>query len=214
MLHGKMSAFVLAMILGVTLAAFAPVNAQSAAPVELPKARPVKIAVVDIESVFNKLDERERVQADLAIMGEKAKADRDKMEEQIKALQADLELLSPNSPQYTAKVDALSQKTFEAQAWMNWKQNAVQRESKLRQIDLYRKINLAAADLARENGYDMVIFKEPPIERMAQLSAQEANQAMSERKLIYFAPDLEITDLLIIRMNNEYKNRKVVPTNP
>jgi Skp family chaperone for outer membrane proteins len=195
---------------GLLAHAQAPAAAEAPKPpvvAELPKARNVKIAIVDIEKTFNLLDERSQVQADLAVMGEKFSQESEAMNREIKDLEEDLKVLDTSSPAFRAKEEALSKKAFEKQAWMTWRQNTMQREQKLRQLDLYRKINIAAAGLAKENGYDIVMFKEPPIENMARLNPQDQQDAMGNRKLIYFAPDLEITEPLITKMNNEYKNR-------
>lgn len=174
----------------------------------LPKAREVKIAVVDIEKTFNTLEERSQIQADLAVMVDKFSQESNAMNQEIKDLEEDLRVLEPTHPSFATKEAAVSKKAFEKQAWMTWRQNTMQREQKLRQLELYRKINLATAELAKENGYDIVLFKEAPIESMARLNPQEQQDAMGARKLIYFAPDLEITDAVITRMNNEYKNRR------
>ncbi len=215
--------FFYALSLCVILAGFAQANAQTTpaaeapkapAVAELPKARPVKIAVIDIEKTFNTLDERGQVQADLSVMGEKFSQESEAMNLEIKQIEDDLKVLDNNSPQFAAKEATLSKKAFEKQAWMTWRQNTMQREQKLRQLDLYRKINIASAELAKENGYDIVMFKEPPIENMARLNPQDQQDAMANRKLIFFAPDLEITDALITRMNNEYRNRKITGAKP
>lgn len=174
----------------------------------MPKARDVKIAVIDVEKTFNTLDERGQVQADLAVMAEKYAQESNAMNDEIKDMEKDLGFLEFSSPQYAAKEAALSKKAYEKQAWLTWRQGTMQREQKLRQLDLYKKIIMAAADLAKENGYDLVLYKETDIQTMARMNPQEQQDAMAQRKLIFFAPDLEITDALITRMNNEYRNRR------
>jgi Skp family chaperone for outer membrane proteins len=186
----------------------APAEAPKPAVAPLPKARDVKVAVIDIEKTFNTLEERSQIQADLAVMVDKFSQESNVMNQEIKDLEEDLRVLDSNSPSFKVKEETLSKKAFEKQAWMTWRQNFMQREQKLKQLDLYKKINTATAELAKENGYDLVLFKEPPIENMARLNPQEQQDAMASRKLIFFAPDLEITDAVVTRMNNEYKNRK------
>ena len=72
--------------------------------------------------------------------------------------------------------------------------------------DLYRKCLDATEVVAKDLGYDVVLFKESTpdfnYENPQQLSTQ-----IQVRKLLWSADEVDITDAVAQRMNNAYNNK-------
>jgi len=120
-------------------------------------------------------------------------------------LQADLDLLAPGTPAYQQKEDEQSKKAIENTVWGQFEQAKLNKMAGLRIENLYRKALDAVALIAEELGYDVVLAKEAPpkfqYENLQQLLAK-----ISLRKSLYASETIDITDQVIQRMNNEYKN--------
>ena len=172
------------------------------------KGRPTATAVIDVEKVLNSLNEFQQFQADINSLREKVNTEEADKKKELNNLQDELKLMASQQPGYKEKVDALRQKAFEFQAWGQWQQNELIRERNLRILGLYRKVTEAAGEYAKANGIDVVLLKEASIEQIAKLKPEEMEIGLSNRKLIYYTGELEITDPVITSMNNAYKNLK------
>jgi len=192
---------VLALVMVVIVSAFVGAGAAGIA-----KGRPVAVAVVDIEKVFNGIAEKNQVKADLTTMAEKLGQEKLARKKKLEADQQDLKDLTPENPNFKKLSEELQQAAFEFDSWQRWQQARVSNEDRLRTVALYRKIVDSAGAVAKENGYDIVLFKEPSAERLLNLKPEALDDAMSTRKLLWYADDLEITDVVINTMNNNFKN--------
>ena len=191
----------LSLVLVVFFVAFVGAKAAGVA-----KGRPVAIAVVDIEKVFNSIAEKAQVKADLTTMAEKLGAEKAAKKKELEVAQDDLKALTPENPNYKKMSEDLQQRAFEFDSWQRWQQARVANEDRLRTVALYRKIVESAGAAAKENGYDLVFFKEPAADRLLNLKPEALDDAMSTRKLLWYSEDLDITDVVVNTMNNNFKN--------
>ena len=79
-------------------------------------------------------------------------------------------------------------------------------EKVLQTGSMYRKLIDAMGKVATENGYDMVIFKEKEIP-FNKLKPEALSTYIAMRKVLWVRNDLDITDQVVQRMNNEWRNR-------
>jgi Skp family chaperone for outer membrane proteins len=191
----------LTLVLVIFFVAFAGARAGGAA-----KGRPVAVAVVDIEKVFNSIAEKTQVKADLTTMAEKLGAEKAAKKKELEAATDDLKAVAVDNPNYKKMSEDLQQKAFEFDSWQRWQQARISNEDRLRTVALYKKICESAGAVAKENGYDIVLFKEPDVNRLLNLKPEALDDAMSTRKLLWYADDLEITDVVVNSMNNAFKN--------
>jgi hypothetical protein len=64
---------------------------------------------------------------------------------------------------------------------------------------------MAAADLAKDRGYDLVIQKTEWKPGEIEPSLQTLRRVIQDRAVIYHNPETDITDTVIQRMDREYK---------
>ncbi len=170
------------------------------------KARPVAVGVVDVQRVFDALAEKVQADADLQTKADRLQQEGQERERKIQDLQKDLEVLAaPGSPAHAQKQDELEKMAIEFQTWRNFQSQKLQRERAVRYEQLYRKMSESLGKLAKENGFDLVMFKEGPFDTR-NVKPEQLGTVIQLRKVLWAADDLELTDMLVQRMNNEFKN--------
>jgi Skp family chaperone for outer membrane proteins len=168
------------------------------------RGRPTSIAVVDIGKALESLEETAQIEADLKAQFEALKQDHQGKQDQLKQ---DLEILQPGTDAFKQKSNEFQLKAIELESWWKFQQANVARERVLLIEGLYRKLTDAIGKSATENGYDLVLYKEQdPDFRNAKPETLMASLAV--RKVLWSKSDLDLTDQVILRMNNEWKNNR------
>ncbi len=167
---------------------------------------PAKVAVVDVQKVFNNLDQKEDYEAEITSQAESLQKEQQRRKQEIKQLRSDLQVLSPDSDAYKKTKAKLEKKTINLKAWRKFKQRQLRSEKALRMESLYRKVVDTIEQIAKDAGYDLVLYKD----RLRSLNSQTEKQMAAKiaiRKVLYADDSLNITDRVIQTMNNQYQNR-------
>lgn len=168
-------------------------------------ARPTAVAVADLQRVFENLNEKVQLEADIQSQAEQIKQEQDKRQRELQLLKGDLDLLAPDTPAYQQKQSQLEQEAIQLQAWMAFQQKKLQRERVAQIENLYQKVLDTLSAISKQNGYDVVLFKEQDVD-FKNAKPEQLSGAIQVRKVLYAADDLDITDQVITRMNNDFKN--------
>jgi Skp family chaperone for outer membrane proteins len=195
------STLVLAVALGLTLTTLVTLHGQAAG-----KPRPTAVAVVDLQKVLNNLDEKGAVVADLVRRKEqidKAKVDRAK---EVRDLEADLQVLGDKTDAYKQTIEKAELKAIELDSWEKFERRKLDREAAMQIENLYLKVLDAVKRKAEKDGFDIVLYKDST-ESIRATNEQQVAAAMNLRKVLYSAPDLDLTDQVTQMLNNEYNNR-------
>lgn len=171
----------------------------------LTAARPTKVATVDVLNVFNGLQEKAQVEADIRTRGEQLRTEEESRRKELMDLQNDLKILAPETQAYTQKTNQIKRKVLELKVWSQMESENLTSESSIQLAGLYRKMCDTIGKVAKENNYDMVIYKEQE-PTFQNVKPESMNQIIQMRKVLWSADDMEITDQTITRMNNDYKN--------
>lgn len=171
----------------------------------LTAARPTKVATVDVLRVFNGLQEKAQIEADIRTHGEQLRTEEESRRKELQDLQNDLKILAPDTQAYTQKTNQIQSKIIELRVWSEMQSNSLKSESSIQLAGLYRKMIDTITKVAKESGYDMVLYKEQE-PTFQNVKPEAMNQIIQLRKLLWSADDLEITDQVVTRMNNDYKN--------
>ncbi|MCC6579441.1 MAG: OmpH family outer membrane protein [Phycisphaeraceae bacterium] len=169
--------------------------------------RPTAIAVVDVERSMNAMDEMTQIQANMNTLLDRSKNEELDRRKKLEQLQQDLQLLQAGTDAFRQKSDELQLKAIELDSWSKFQQGALQREQVLQLTNLYRKLLDMVGKVAGDNGFDMVIFKEKDPE-FRNVKPDALSALISLRKVLWVREDLDLTDQVILRMNNEWKNNK------
>ena len=168
------------------------------------QARKTSVAVVSVGEVFNGMTEKSHVEADLQKKAEDLERLKEEKSGEIRDLQAELQLLKQDSPEWKAKAEEAQRKVFTLKAELEFRAAKLNRDNVLLKESLYRKILAATAQVAQSEGYDIVLFKESephfPTDK-----PQQVNALVELRKVMYASPDLDITDKVMTVVNNNFK---------
>jgi Skp family chaperone for outer membrane proteins len=171
-----------------------------------PKPRSISAAVVDLQKVFNSLEEKKSVEAE--IVRRKEANDRTEQEraQEVRALQADLGVLAPDTDAFKQTQAKAEQKAIELEVWARLEKAKLEREAAIQMEGLYLKVLAAIKKKAERDGIDLVLYKDPT-ESARGRNQQEVATTIQLRKVLYAAPELDITDQITQMLNNEYNNR-------
>lgn len=168
--------------------------------------RPTSIAVVDVQKVFNSLDEQSAIQADITRRGEKFQSESNDRAKEVRNLEQDLSILAPDSEAYRQADEKRQQKAIELEVWQKLKLQQLEREMAIQTEHLYRKITQAVDRLAKKQGYDLVLYKDET-EPVRAKTQREVKVLINMRKVLYAAPELDVTDQITQALNNEFNNK-------
>jgi Skp family chaperone for outer membrane proteins len=170
---------------------------------------PPIIATVRIEPLFDGLQQRAEAKSEISALEEELIAERDRRQELISVKELELEDVVA-AARREALSDEIALERVKLQFWFQEARMELEVEKALRLQNLYKSIKRSLADLAEAEGYDIVILNdssdELPFDREVRMPAQlQILQQISSRKLLYLNPATDVTDDLIVRMNNAYR---------
>ncbi|MEX2672009.1 MAG: OmpH family outer membrane protein [Phycisphaeraceae bacterium] len=169
--------------------------------------QPTRVAVVGVEQVFNNLAERRAVEADIQSQIEALQKEQQDRRTEIQDLENDYSILADGSDAAQQVREELESKLVSYEVWQQVSSRKMESERAIRISSIYRKMLNTIEQVAEREGYDMVMFRdEVPEFRRAQDQQQIAAMIQS-RKLLYATDELDISDRVLQRMNNEFEGR-------
>lgn len=169
-------------------------------------AQPSAVASVDIIKLLDKLTERSDLDIELGQQGTRAQAEikarRDRLEQRAKETEAIVDQAERRRAQ-----DGLALEQLELREWMIIKDSELDRDAATRWRSLYRNIVAEAEKFAQGEGYQYVIVYDGPAKidanpRAQQSMAQQVVDQIMRRRILFADKADDITDKLILRMNN------------
>ncbi len=170
-------------------------------------ARPTVVATVDLNLVLKSLNE-------ISDWQNKLSSHAKDLDDELKAKTEKLTSLKNQADAAAAdQKDALDEdvrmQTLESQYWATIQQRQLDSDEAMMWQATYRNIKNAVKNLATAEGYDLVIVDdaagEVMYERNSQVpAAQQIKAQIAGRSILFRGKDIDITEKLILRMNNEY----------
>ena len=170
-------------------------------------APPTAIGVVNMASVFDRLDEA--AEWDVKIKNLEVK-----FGEELQGRRAELEKMAkeaeplPEGEEREKRLDALRLKRLQAEQWSVMKDLELDRERSLKWQSIYRAVREGAAKLAADEKYELVVIDDSKIEIQAQrakdappLEAQVKSQ-IAQIRVLHAAKSVDVTEKLIVQINN------------
>ncbi len=170
-------------------------------------AKATSIAVVNTEVIAEQLDERIAIEDELKALVDKNNKWNENMEASIKGLQADLEVITEDTDDYRKRRDELQQKLVEYRVQREIKNMQSQQMQLTAQESLSRTMRDTIQRIANEQGFGIVMMKSKSVPKIRDQQLQQVAFALHANWVLYSAPELDITDQVVQRMNNEYNSR-------
>ncbi len=169
-------------------------------------AQPSAVANVDIRRILDKIQERGEMEIELTQMANRFEQELKSRKEQLEARARESDAITDPTERQTLR-DGLALEQLQLKEWANMKQQEADREQALRWEGLYRSIATEADKLAQSEGYQYVLVYDGTAEfqreRRSQMPlAQQVVEQISRRRVLYAAKTDDLTEKLILRMNN------------
>jgi len=171
-------------------------------------APPSSMAIIDINRVREGLTERVDAQAGLMALAQRIETENTDRLAKIEELQTEMEDTVDPARMETLRQE-LDMTLVRAAAWREYIKQQVDIEKSLLLQDLFQKISDAVAELAEVEGISIVLISDAGQTVRTMKDAQmpretQVRQQISTRRVLYASPSIDITEQLIIRMNNAY----------
>lgn len=169
---------------------------------------PTVVATVDMQLVMGGLSERADLMVDLAANVQTIGEEEKTRAEEIERLAKELEDVVDDQRR-TSLQDEIDLKILQRMAWLRFTQQEIDIDKSLMLENLFRSMQSAAKELAEIEGIDLVIIDDAgqqfELLPESQLSRQgQVAQQMTSRRVLYRDSAIDISEELIIRMNNDY----------
>jgi len=189
-----------ALLLG-ALASFAAPSARAQAAPRIGIANPAKI--------FEDMEERKDAQSALDAHLNRLRQEDQNKKGILQKLKEDVGQLKAGTPQYDAKNAELLKGAIEYDVWARMVQADAGQQQKTLMVRLYQKIQAAVAEVAKKQGFDLVLTEQVP-EIPADISQIDPNQLralINTRNVLFNKPDngLDLTQAVILQLNADYK---------
>ncbi|MCX5651713.1 MAG: OmpH family outer membrane protein [Planctomycetota bacterium] len=190
----------------VAIAAFFAGNAE-ARRIPAMFAPPSAIGIVDMATVFDKLEESAEWDVKIKALEARAGEEMGRRKADLDALAKELEALSDGAEK-DAKLDSLRLKRLQAEQWAGFKELEVDRETSLKWQAVYRSVREGAKKLAEAEKYDLIVVDDSRVEIRTQRAqnapslTQQAQSQISQLRVLYAGRTVDVTDKLIVQINN------------
>ena len=190
----------------VAIAAFFAGNAE-ARRIPAMFAPPSAIGIVDMATVFDKLEESAEWDVKIKALEARAGEEMGRRKADLDALAKELEALSDGAEK-DAKLDSLRLKRLQAEQWAGFKELEVDRETSLKWQAVYRSVREGAKQLAEAEKYDLIVVDDSRVEIRTQRAqnapslTQQAQSQISQLRVLYAGRTVDVTDKLIVQINN------------
>ncbi len=162
---------------------------------------PARVAVVSVRRILENSKTNAQWEAKVRLEGEKIRAELEKLSKEIQAIDADMATRKVGSSDYLN----LMRSGTEKQAVLEAKDKFYQQELGLKQQQqieqLYQEIIVAAANVAKEKGIDMVVAKEEF--QFPSTSLRELTLIIQTSKVLYHAEHMDITNDVLAVLDKE-----------
>jgi len=184
-------------------------------------ASPTSVAVVQLKKVMDSIQQRAVHDARLKKYQDDVLTEDQRQRDAIEALREKVRTLvggdvdrarqmaTAQDAEYIRLTEQLELATVNYAAWQRLTYDEIDLEKSLVVQDLYRSVKQQIAALAAAQGYDLVIMDDSQGELQVNPEAQMTResqllQQLSLRKVLYASPVIDITDDVIVRMNNAF----------
>lgn len=169
---------------------------------------PTVVVTVNRAVVLEGLNEKAKAQVDLKRMSDELEVENDKFRNELKELNTQLENASTDADRHRLTRE-LEKKTLKHRGFILFANETLDVERYLLFESLYRSIASAIEQMAKAEGYDIVLVDDTSVEftvnsKLNITREVQIKQQIASRRIMYSNPAVDITEALIIRMNNAY----------
>ncbi|MBT8485025.1 MAG: OmpH family outer membrane protein [Phycisphaerales bacterium] len=167
-------------------------------------AEPSALATVNLETIFQRLDERSAADSELLRIAEELDATRQARRDELEGLREELDLFAPGTPKHDELSQQLARQGYQLQAFLDFagRKLDVHKAKALR--ELYRRIKETTSQYALQNGYDVVFVDDSVVPLPNEGTEAETMRQISARRTLFSNPAIDVTENIINLMNDQF----------
>lgn len=166
------------------------------------------VAVVNVPQASDRYHKRSDLEAQFESVRENLNQKRTALQEKIDRTKRSLqEELKPGSDAYRTRSLELAQLEAEMQWFMETEANRVEQQLASSLKSIYKDIQAAVAEIAKEKGIDIVLAADELPATPAE-NTRQARQEIMLQKVVYWQPKVDITDDVVERLNSKYATER------
>ncbi|MGP1347568.1 MAG: OmpH family outer membrane protein [Phycisphaerales bacterium] len=183
---------------------------QPAATAQARPDNPTPVAIVDLNKILAQLEE----QRDQAAILETLEAEQNdlikKLESEVETLKGEIEVL-PAGQERRQILEQLARTQVREQTERRFAQLLLEDRARGMLTDLFGKIQTAITEYAKREGYEIVLSSDAAIRFPTGLNLQQTDLFISNRRVLFAADAVDISDSIATLMNNNYRLRNDAP---
>lgn len=172
-----------------------------------PVPRLATVATVNLERVFSNLDEKGAADISLQVLADDLQKKSGAQSRAIELLEQNLDLFSVGSEKYQEAEEQFREATVKLRSFVEFGRLKIDFRKGATLKRLYSSIKEAARLLAEREGYAVVLVDDSIVGLQSGTEADVVRQ-ISARRMLYASPRVDITDALIMQMNNAFQTRQ------
>ena len=182
--------------------------AAAAATPALAQQKPIRVAVIDPARVFNEMQETKELQSQVESELQQRGATAKEKEGELANLQNQRKAMRPDSPQIEEVNRQLMQKAMEYELWSKFTKADAERRHKNRMRSLFSKVEAATAEVAKQQGIDVVIAAQSPKlpDSLDGISIEQLRGALLSRDVLYASDAADVSSAVIALLDARYKS--------
>lgn len=170
-------------------------------------AQPTPIAVMNVNRVLERLNEKIDRERELKAYFDTLENRVNELGRQAEQKKAELDVLPRDDAAFKATREELVRLTIQRRTEEELSQALAEERRKQMQLELFQKIANATEAYARREGYKIVISDDSDAEIPPTANAQQVTAAILSRKLLFADSSIDISEAVASVMNNEYRAR-------
>jgi Skp family chaperone for outer membrane proteins len=160
-------------------------------------------AVVDLKRTYDSLREKLKIESQFQAREEVFSSEKEKREAKVKQLSDALSDLQLGTPEYNNIQEQLESAQADYAVWVRLESGKINRDRAAWIKEIYGKMLENIGKVAKEKGYDLVLFKVPDID-FSEVKSEQVSKMIQTRKVLWSIEELDLTDFVIQRMNLAY----------
>jgi len=163
----------------------------------------VRVGSVDIGMVFQEYQRKKDLDEEMKQAEDTVQLEIQTRQQAIDSFQNVLDSMSPDDPTYVDKQRQMLKMQIEFKNWFDLKQADMTREVGLWTTRIYREINEKVEEIAKRDGYEIVLYHDEF--RPRGLDPKVIQEQIANRRVLYVSPNVDLSGPVLEVLNASYR---------
>lgn len=164
-----------------------------------------RVASINVGTIFSEYQLKKDLDEEMKQVEDKMQLEMDSRRKRIDQMQATVDAMNPNDPTYGDQTRAVLKAQVEFKNWIDMAQADMTRELALWTTRIYSEILEMTEQVAQRDGYDIVLYHDQF--QPGSLDPQAIQNQISQRRIVYVAPQADITNAVLDALNARYRSQ-------